>query len=369
MIVETLRTTEEFKNLREDWTILLQKSASDSLCLTWEWMDTWWKHYRTDKSLYIIKVSDDNGALLGLAPLCITDDHVYHIASLTILSFMGSGEVCSDFLDFIILKGEEQKVLEIILEHIKKHSNLWHFAILNDVSESSPSYKMILDILQSQGSAYLINEGSTCPYIELPDTYESYTKSLSRNMRYNLKRKTRNIEKNFNAKFTIVDNSVNLEKAMDNVIELHKKRRAMIGDSGNFVRDRLLAFHRDIAPIFKEKNILRMYTLDIQKKPVAAIYGFRYCGKFYDYQTGMDPKFAKHSVGTVLLGHCIRDSIENGLKVFDFMRGAEPYKFRWTKTSTKTVNIIITSSESHRGQSYIAARTIFRRVKKLAKVQ
>jgi len=367
MIVETIRTLDEFQNLREDWNRLLVKSASNGICLTWEWMFTWWKHYRTEKSLFIIKISNDDGSLLGLAPLCITNEHVYHIATLKVLSFLGSGEVCSDYLDFIICKEGHNEVLRVLLKHIKTHSNLWHFAVLNDISESSPNYKMILEVLKSQKSDFLINTSTTCPYIELPDTYEAYTQSLSKNMRYNLRRKTRDIEKKFNARFAILKPSDSIEKAMAHLVNLHKKRRKMIGAESNFIRDRMLAFHDDIARIFHRQGILRIYTLDIKGEPVAIIYGFRYCGTFYDYQTGMDPEFAKHSVGTVLIGHCIRDSIENGLKVFDFMRGSESYKLRWAKKSIKTLDIILTSPKSHRGQSYVAARSLLRRVKKLAK--
>ncbi len=367
MIIETIHTVEDFQNLREDWNRLLANSTSNIICLTWEWMFTWWKYYHTEKSLYIIKVTNDDGQLLGLAPLCITSEHVYHIATLKVLTFLGSGEVCSDYLDFIICKEQHDEVLRALLEHIKTHSNLWHFAVLNDMAESSPNYKMILEILRSQKSDFLVNESATCPYIELPDTYEAYTQSLSKNMRYNLRRKTRDIEKKINARFTILKPSDSIKKAMEHLIVLHKKRRKMIGDEGDFIRDRLLAFHNDIALIFNKQGILKIYTMEIKGEPVAIIYGFRYCGRFYDYQTGMDPEFAKLSAGTVLLGRCIKDSIDNGLKIFDFMRGSESYKSRWAKKSYKTLNIILTSSKSHRGQSYVAARSLLRRVKTMAK--
>ena len=35
----------------------------------------------------------------------------------------------------------------------------------------------------------------------------------------------------------------------------------------------------------------------------------------------------KLAPGIVLLGHVIRDAIERGVPVFDFLRGEEPYKY------------------------------------------
>jgi len=366
MKVETLNTAEEFENLKDEWNILLENSPSNNLCLTWEWMYTWWKHYNKGKKLFIVKVSDDEGRLLGLAPLCIKEDNLYHFASLKVLTYLGTEEVCSDYVDFIVCKSQYEEVLKIILDYIEKQSHRWHYALLSDISESSTSFKRIIEVLKAQKADYIIYDASTCPYIALPESYEAYTHGLSKNMRYNLRRKTRDIEKKYNATFSVFETSDDLEKAMENLLELHQKRRQMIGDKGDFIQDRMIAFHKEISRIFNEKGILKIYSLDIDGKPVAMIYGFRYGNKFFDYQTGMDPEFERESVGTVLLGHCIRDSIEAGLKEFDFLRGAEPYKFRWTKTSVKTINIILTA-ESRRGKSYIAVKSLLRRAKYMAK--
>jgi CelD/BcsL family acetyltransferase involved in cellulose biosynthesis len=37
----------------------------------------------------------------------------------------------------------------------------------------------------------------------------------------------------------------------------------------------------------------------------------------------------------------IKQAIEKGLREFDFLRGVEPYKFHWTKSARKYMNVII----------------------------
>ena len=45
------------------------------------------------------------------------------------------------------------------------------------------------------------------------------------------------------------------------------------------------------------------------------------------YNSGFDPAHAELAPGIVLLAHVIRDAIERGVPVFDFLRGEEPYKY------------------------------------------
>ncbi len=49
----------------------------------------------------------------------------------------------------------------------------------------------------------------------------------------------------------------------------------------------------------------------------------------FNYLTGFDPKYSEYRVGHLLFLYSIKDSIENGLREFDFMRGDESYKQQW----------------------------------------
>jgi CelD/BcsL family acetyltransferase involved in cellulose biosynthesis len=62
---------------------------------------------------------------------------------------------------------------------------------------------------------------------------------------------------------------------------------------------------------------------------VAALYGFVRGRKFYYYLGGFDPAFARYSPGSLLIYHAMQQSRSAGLRWFDFLRGAEPYKYRW----------------------------------------
>jgi CelD/BcsL family acetyltransferase involved in cellulose biosynthesis len=51
--------------------------------------------------------------------------------------------------------------------------------------------------------------------------------------------------------------------------------------------------------------------------------------RWYDYIGGFDPQFSSLSPGSLLIGHAIEQAEAEGAAHFDFLRGAEAYKYRW----------------------------------------
>jgi CelD/BcsL family acetyltransferase involved in cellulose biosynthesis len=94
-----------------------------------------------------------------------------------------------------------------------------------------------------------------------------------------------------------------------------------------------------------------MYCLDRSGDPVGCLYSFKYRNALYYYQSGIDPALAQWSLGTVLFGYSIQDSINNGVREFHYLRGDEEYKFRWTKSVKKTHSIALVA-KNYRGTLY-----------------
>ena len=62
---------------------------------------------------------------------------------------------------------------------------------------------------------------------------------------------------------------------------------------------------------------------------VGVLYGFWWQDTFAAYQSGWDPSFARHSMGSVLVLHALERAADEGARTFDFLRGREPYKYRF----------------------------------------
>ncbi|MCZ6675374.1 MAG: GNAT family N-acetyltransferase [Verrucomicrobia bacterium] len=95
-------------------------------------------------------------------------------------------------------------------------------------------------------------------------------------------------------------------------------------------------FHEMVIEPLLEANFLRFYILEINGGPSAALYCYNYDDHVYYYQIGIDPAWKKMSIGLVLMGKAISASFAEKTKEFDFLRGFESYKLKWTSDTRNT---------------------------------
>jgi CelD/BcsL family acetyltransferase involved in cellulose biosynthesis len=335
LTVEEIRQEEEFFNLRDSWNELLTRSESKNIFLTWDWLYTWWKYYGSDNKLIILLVKN-NGKLVGIAPFCeperkgIKTEYVM---------FLGSTNVGSDYLDFIIEKGMEEEVILTLMHYFNSRNNQWRFIYLSDFSEQSKSLQVIEKKSMSDHFYFTSKYETTCPYIQLPETYEDYLKSLSSNMRYNIKRKGKKFEKKFDGTFILVTDANDLEKATEEMISLNVRRMEMKNIVSPFLDSRFGGFHREIIASFFEKGWLRLCFVKVKDEAIGCFYNYQYGDKLYYYQSGFNPEWDRLSPGFLLLNYCIESAISEGMKEFDLLRGAEKFKYQWTDRDRALVNV------------------------------
>ena len=91
-------------------------------------------------------------------------------------------------------------------------------------------------------------------------------------------------------------------------------------------------FHREVARRMLDAGALRMYAMRIDDRIKAVFYGFAHHDAVYYYLSGYDPELENISIGNTLVAHAIDEAVRNGAKVFDFLRGADEYKYAWGAT-------------------------------------
>jgi CelD/BcsL family acetyltransferase involved in cellulose biosynthesis len=97
MDVTTLTDATAFDDLRDEWLRLLAQMPFQSVFLTPQWQDVWWRHFAGDRQLCLFAVRSDDGVLRGLAPLMLDRE----AEGLSRLSFVGDLDVC-DYCDVLV---------------------------------------------------------------------------------------------------------------------------------------------------------------------------------------------------------------------------------------------------------------------------
>ena len=94
-----------------------------------------------------------------------------------------------------------------------------------------------------------------------------------------------------------------------------------------FMDPRREAFFDDMGKAMAREGILRLAWVESRGKPIASVVSFVYGKTWGLYNSGFDPEYREFSPGIVLVAHTIQRAIEEGLEVYDFLRGPEPYKY------------------------------------------
>src|SRR6185437_14045866 len=142
--------------------------------------------------------------------------------------------------------------------------------------------------------------------------------------------------------------------ALEHLFRLHNQRRLQKQDRGIFESARLRAFHSAAAAKLGASGQVRVYLLRTPAAVLAALYGFQVEHRFLYFQSGFDPAMAEVSPGTVLLSAVIEDCIRRGLRRFEFLRGDERYKSRWT--TERRLNFNALAACSWTGNAFLRLR-------------
>jgi len=316
----------DFADLREEWDELLTASPADSLFLTWEWLSTWWKHLGGRRRLHLLLVREGR-ELAAIAPLAQRPPVVRRLLLFPALEFLGTGTVGSDYLDVIVRRGKEREVSHALARAWASTPLVLELAQIHRESSFAAA---LARRLGQRGWSIRDTPINVCPAIHLAGhSWESYLASLGAAHRYNFQRRLRNLEKRFDVRLDLVQTEAERREALEALVALHTRRWQERGGSEAFGSPRLLAFYDEASRLALQRDWLRLFILRLDGKPAAVLHGYRYGPKFYFYQSGFDPAFAKHSVGLVIMGLTIRHALEEGATEYDLLHGAEPYKFHW----------------------------------------
>ncbi len=81
-------------------------------------------------------------------------------------------------------------------------------------------------------------------------------------------------------------------------------------------------------------GLLHFSELQHNSKSISWVFGFIHKERFYYYIPVFRPDMANYSPGKVHLAMLIDYAIYNGIKIFDLLKGAEPYKTQWAENTT-----------------------------------
>lgn len=329
-------TLEQLEHLRTDWENLLNALPGASIFSSLEWLAPWWQAFGNDQRLHVVLFQNSAANLAGIAPLSFAK---FRSAGLQwkVVRLMGDGSKDSDNLDLPVLPKYEGDFVKALLQHLEDQSRQWDFCEWNTIPENSPLARILPMHLKGRGWT-VVTTFTPCSFVALPETWELYLKQLSAKERGKLGIRTRHLENLYTVQYRRCSQAQDLSRDLETLFDLHQRRWEAIGRPGSFRAPARRRFYRDLAETLLPRNQLEFWLLDLNGRPAAAQFGFRFGNSVYSLQEGFDPTLAKDSVGYVLRGHVLQTLINEGVRKYDFLGGVSDSKTRWNAELGRYIN-------------------------------
>jgi CelD/BcsL family acetyltransferase involved in cellulose biosynthesis len=163
-------------------------------------------------------------------------------------------------------------------------------------------------------------------------TGAGWLESQSKKTRQNYRRGYKELETAGPVRFRLLSPEEDLEPVLARVAELKRRwleKQARQSDlfaaSGTTLPALVAALHKS--------GILRVFVLECGGAAIAVSINFVQHDTMMAFITTYDPRFERASPGMLLMVDYIGWSIDNGLKLVDFLCGAEPFKLRFANQS------------------------------------
>ena len=323
-----------FWALKPEWNELLHRSCCDTLFLTWEWQSVWWKHLGEGELLLLGFRSDEDGRLVGIAPLFHTETDDGKV----VLYLIGCRDV-SDYLDLIVEVGQEEAVYRALLGYLESDAPAWDLVDFCNIPQDSTTFVEFRELAEERGYQTLVEVEDVCPIIDLPATWDEYLMLLDKKQRHEVRRKLRKADAEANARFVVVGREHDLQAEMQAFIDLHQKSTP---EKDKFMDPQMQAFFFDVAKVAQERDWLQLVFVEMNGERAASLLNFDYGDQILVYNSGYDPfQFRQWSPGIVVTARSIEHAIDLGRDRFDFLRGDEVYKYRFGAQDTKVRRLLI----------------------------
>lgn len=334
MKIRVIDTVQGLITLQGFWDAVLEKSENASPFQTFEWLVSWWTTFGKDRRLFVLTAEDDQGNPCGVAPFMIETT-----AGLKILKFIGTGR--SDYLNFL-MKGNIDDTLAAFISFLNDHNGQWDIIFLSDILNDDGSVARILREAGTAGWGVRTRSYYECPYLPTTGSWQQFLSSKSANFRYSLKRKEDVIKKK-NLQFRIAfSNSRRLAPWLfKDMVEIERHSWKFKNGNLNMQDQASQQFFMNYLGQFAKKEWMNLWLAYLEGRPAAYLINFDYQGKIWFYNAAYTERDGRYATGSLLMSRAIQDAFARGKKEYDFMRGVEAYKERWTPLKRQSFQVAL----------------------------
>lgn len=300
------------------WRHLYGRDHYRSVFSTPEWNRVWWDEFGAGKELLVLLMQR------AAEPVAVVPLYTKLEDGRRIIRFNGGIDL-TDYLGPICRSEDRGDVADSLVSWLMSETG-WAELDAHNMPVPFGFAEFLVERADNYGLEFVLEQEETSAVLSLPSTWEEYLSRLGSKERHELKRKQRRLAREHPDAVFRSATAETLEADLRTFIGIHRDTE---GHKGHFMRREIATFFERMARTFMPPGWLRLDLLELSGRAVAATFGFEMDGTFYLYNSAFDPEAKRLSPGLLLVAHLIEDAIEEkGLRIFDFLRGPERYKYQ-----------------------------------------
>ena len=357
----TLLSEEDFGNIKEEWNCLLQQSHSSSFFLKWQWLYAFWESLPKNQCRLFVVLVYESDVLVAIGPFYVRRSSFCGIP-VSKVSFLGD-KVASDYMDIFALPQYEEDSVKVVLKYVL---HKYVIAELAGICKESNLYRYIQLNSQLPWLRYLKVNVVSAPRVIFPHSLGEIQELLSKNTRYLLKRKMKNLLKDFPSVDFYTVPLLNGEGYLDTLFRLHKKRWDLKkNEKSTFSSNFRLKFNIFLLGLCEVDDGC-FSVVEVEEKIISILYIFKFKKHFYFYQNGWDPNYSKYSVGLLNIHKTLEFAVSESSDSFDMLRGDEPYKYKF-QNDVREISTLILFNNNFQGAVMFGCKKLSSSMKKRIK--
>ena len=298
-----------------------------------DWLLPWWKNYAGNNDQLQLVVFFDHDELVAVSPLYLENRAHFKL--------LGSGKVCSDHSELFIARQQwQQPVSSLFFDWLNSSdAPAWHSMQLEAIDSFGSSSQIVSQ--WKDGVSVHVEEGDSICSIPLPESWDDYLGSLSKNHRKRVRRWIRQHLDTKQVQPRCTGAGWDFDEAFECLIQLHNLRRKDMTENGAFESEQFREFHKEALSRLGARGQAVICGIFLDDKPVAIEYELINDDTVFAYQSGADIDGGLNSPGSVSILVRLQLWLSYGKKTYDLMRGDEDYKQHWGAQCVRTCNVMI----------------------------
>jgi CelD/BcsL family acetyltransferase involved in cellulose biosynthesis len=355
--VVEINDVEELSHYRLVWNSLFAATPEASFFLTFDWFDTYWRHFGHDQKMRVLVVYAA-GEAIGIVPLCVRRE-TYRLSKVRVLTYP---------LDnwstwFGPVGPNPATTMLAVMQHIRRTPRDWDMMELRWVASEGVQGGKTARAMRIAGMFSEKREYETTSLVDVPAVFDAYLASKSYQLRRLWRRFGRELFADGRAEYIRHRPQPASEGdgdagwyayAMCETVA-RASWQSKVEHGNTLTHERVREFFQATHAVAARLGMVDMSVLVVDGRPAAFLYGYHCRNNVIGLRTGFDASIGD-GLGSALMLKTIEDSCQRGDRVIDLGAGEREHKRRLRTRTETTYRLTYTPVGSWRSQAVRISR-------------